>query len=344
LIVDVVYLAVWQSVAPMSAVLSEVTEGDGRVHSYQQCAYTATSTSIHFFIAAAVVKSLWLVVGVMLAISTRTVSDTFNESKQIAMAIYNVIFALGLILSLVEVVGAQGDTLIILLLFLITWVAFFTLLILTLPNLLKYRSSATVGVAEIGPAMPLSEGRAAEFSFLSLSALKQWTVVTQYVDALEKHLTEAKARALTLKGGGIGGPSRKMVMRGSQESLTTGGISGTSRKESGEEEEEEGRPEALKAPSQSYGVQDGVVSGSAAGDGNGAEGEVGGNVGGGLEKESVKTITTSHQRQIRGSVSSGIQKVQIVHPSRAIVPSVVMTQGPQEQQIRASKSRSLSDG
>jgi uncharacterized membrane protein len=112
--IDIVYLSAWQGLSPMTASITTQLESDGREHAYQQCSLPLSITAQRMFIASIVIKGIWLLVGVLLAFSTRSVSDQFNESKSIALAIYNVVFAVGLIAPIAALINAIGDTQIVL--------------------------------------------------------------------------------------------------------------------------------------------------------------------------------------------------------------------------------------
>jgi hypothetical protein len=64
--------------------------------------------------------------GALLAFNTRSVSANYNESKAIAWSLYNFMFAVGIISPILVVVGAMGDTLVLLLAFLLLWLMYFT--------------------------------------------------------------------------------------------------------------------------------------------------------------------------------------------------------------------------
>ena len=201
LVCDVVYLGVWQSVAPVVAVTTLQLETDQRMHSYVQCSFGYSSASYDFFIASAVLKAAWLLVGVLLAFSTKSASGTFNESKAIAMAIYNAVFAIGVIAPLIKLIDAIGDTLVILLLFGLVWIAFFTLAILTVPKLMAFRSATKVEAGSSGEGQSVESDSA--FSFILLTELTAPATVASYIAALEKHTGEAKTYLAGMKGKGV---------------------------------------------------------------------------------------------------------------------------------------------
>lgn len=217
---DVVYLSIWQAVAPMTSVVHTQMESDQREHSYQQCSYTASDATDDFFIASAVVKCASVVMGTLLAFSTRSVSDQFNESKAIALTIYNVTLAVSLVAPLIVFINAMGNTLMILLVFLLTWICYLTLGLLFVPRLLAYLSYSpnTVNQSHVE-----SSNSSHGFSFLSLTQLNSPPLLTSYITALEKQLTLTRTRLHSLQpkhiasrgawGSREGGSSLKSISR-----------------------------------------------------------------------------------------------------------------------------------
>ena len=220
---DVLYLIVWQAVAPMSAVDSTALEADQRYHVYRQCSYAASPTSLHLFTASAVIKLSWLAVGVLLAFSTRQVRDTFNESKSVGLVIYNVVFSLGLIIPLILFIDARGDTLSMLLTFCLLWITFFSLAILFLPKLVEWMAS-TRRASDLSTVHPTAGGGAATdpstptlgaqlFSFFSLTQLSSASMAVHYLQALERHVVEARLHVAVMKA--VQQP-RKLTLHGSR--------------------------------------------------------------------------------------------------------------------------------
>ena len=187
---EVVYLWIWQGVAPMAVFVSQQTESDQRQHEYQQCSFSASKTSTYFFVASIVTKAVWLCLGALLAFSTRSVSDAFNESKVVALQIYNVIFSVGLIAPLITLTSAIGDALTTLLVFAITWVSFLCMLILFVPKIVAVRAAQSAIATTPVTSDPDDPG---EFSFVSLTHLGSPSLLSQYVTALERHLIQARS-------------------------------------------------------------------------------------------------------------------------------------------------------
>ena len=214
-------LIAWQAVAPMSP--STISQQESNVqHLYTQCAYTGSS--IGFFAAAGLSKGLMLVMGVLLAFNTRDVAQQFNESKSIAIAIYNIVIVLALIAPIIVFIAAAGDTLVTLLLFLLAWAATFTLISLMLPkllSLLSHRSRAGETVFSMNTVAPSPTNGSAMvggesgglFDFPSISDLSSRPTLLQYITALEQQHALAKRKLHVMKedavqhgGPGVGSP------------------------------------------------------------------------------------------------------------------------------------------
>ena len=206
LTMELALLIAWQSHAPMapSTLAQQQSNGAGE-RLYTQCAFSGAS--LGFFAAAALSKGLMLAAGVLMAFSTRDVAQQFNESKSIAIAIYNIVIILALIAPIIAFIGAVGDTLITLLLFLLTWVAFFTLATLMLPKLLTLlRAHSKVADAQgsldhtMAPSVERSDmvGGDTGYDFPSLDSLSSRLTLLHYITALEQQHSMAKKKLLSL--------------------------------------------------------------------------------------------------------------------------------------------------
>jgi hypothetical protein len=67
-------------------------------------------------------QGLLLLFGALMSFSTRSVSENFNESRSIALSIYNVLFTLAVVILLALLQQSDGRTLIILVISTIYWV------------------------------------------------------------------------------------------------------------------------------------------------------------------------------------------------------------------------------
>ena len=192
---ELLYLLVWQIVSPTSTSTIVRSNGDGEPQSvYTQCAYQ--DTSLHLFTAIAVIKSAVLVVGVLLAFSTRTVSEAFNESKSMGLAIYNLIFTLGLLVPILLLLDAVGNGLLAILLFLLMWISGSTLVILFAPKILAtaalYRGQQATPVERQLSSLP-------SFSFVEEEFFTSSHVLQAYLDALEVHNARLHQRLTGMK-------------------------------------------------------------------------------------------------------------------------------------------------
>ena len=180
---ELLYLLVWQARSPVSTSTIVQSSGQGQPQNdYTQCAYQ--DTSLQLFTAIAIVKAAVLVVGVLLAFSIRTVSDAFNESKSIGLAIYNLVFALGLIVPIIFLLDAVGDTLIAVLFFLLSWIPGSTLVILFAP---KLQAIVAVLRGQQVTAVEQQHSTRASFSFVDEDFFTSSHVLRAYLTALEQH-------------------------------------------------------------------------------------------------------------------------------------------------------------
>ena len=192
---ELVLMSVWQAVGPLHPVLTaQWTGSPSAEHDYTQCGVSGAGA--HALTYAAATKAVLLGFGALMAFSTRKVSSTFNESSVIAMTIYNVAFSVGIIVPIIVVIGAVGDVLSLLLLFLVLWVSFCTLALLIVPKLLTMKGS---GQADGRSEAALSRDSESGFSFLSLGHLTTALELTAYIAALRKHMAQAEARLVDLR-------------------------------------------------------------------------------------------------------------------------------------------------
>ena len=173
--------------SPMQPVSLTVTlSSDMRQHVYSWCQPVGRAYVV--FTIQTIIKCVMLVVGVLLAFATRGVLDDYNESKSIAFAVYNLVLVLLLIVPITIVVNPLGDTFVILLLFLIAWIATFTLGVLFFSKLVPFLTTSQ------SPTSPIVRRTSAgqHFSFLSLNHIPSSAALLPYLAALDKHTTECK--------------------------------------------------------------------------------------------------------------------------------------------------------
>ena len=215
ILADVILLSVWHSVAPptVSVIVQLTTTATGTIqqNGYPQCAWNGTSAS--FMGVECGIKVVSLCLGVMLAFSTRQVTDRFNDSKSISLSIYNLVFALVVILPILVLIDAVGNVRILLLLFCIAEIGFVTLGVLFLPKLFSFLASNN----NVMPVMSTSNTSVYQhssngYSFLSTEQLAGLPHLTRYIAALTRHVDDAKrvlatrqqVKALVFVGGGVG--------------------------------------------------------------------------------------------------------------------------------------------
>ena len=198
LLFDLVLMSVWQALSPMQPYTTIVYTGSDPVvqNNYSQCGVEGDGRTILALVAVS--KGVLLLFGALMAFTTRKVSSTFNESSGIALAIYNVLFSIGIIAPIILVISAIGDVLVLLLLFLGLWVSCFTAAILFVPKLLHIHGA---GGQQINGAEMSKVSSSGQYSFLSMAQLSTVPVVMAYVAALKSHLNTAERRLAELKAG-----------------------------------------------------------------------------------------------------------------------------------------------
>lgn len=208
LAVELIYLIIWQAVAPTTA-LTVVQFVNNREHDYVQCGYQGTSLS--FFIGACVSKAVLVLVGVRMAFGTRQVSDEFSETMSIAIAIYNLVIAVGLIAALVLLLDTVGDMLILLLVFCCVWVSMFTMMILVVPRILAFVDSRRIkgfnnSVRRFTTSQNSSTG---EYSFMSVNMLNNISIAMNYMQSLKHHMNDVETKVASLRAIGTTMPKIK---------------------------------------------------------------------------------------------------------------------------------------
>ena len=194
LLVDIVLMAVWQALSPLQPYASTQLENNV-VEQYTQCG--VHGTGVVMFAIVCVVKGLLLLFGAMMAFSTRHVTGKFNESGPIALTIYNCVFSVGIVVPIALLTSANGDVLLVLQLFLLLWIPFFSLAALAGPKVLSVYATAT---AIDGAASAEAEAiGASAFSFASVSGFSSLALLQAYLGALRDHVKDAEGRESKLK-------------------------------------------------------------------------------------------------------------------------------------------------
>lgn len=181
---EILLLSIWQAVSPLQPVITTQTIGSPAVeHQYTQCGTVDAGRS--FLIVIGVTKGTLLLYGALLAFSTRRVTDHFNESQSIAWAIYNVVFSVGIVVPIIIFVGVAGDVMILLMLFVILWISYFTCLIIIVPKCMALFAAPTgLNASELSGTKSSVGG----FSFLSIAEMNQVGLLHQYQAALRTQL------------------------------------------------------------------------------------------------------------------------------------------------------------
>ena len=180
---EIAILSTWQGVGPLQTVMITQVIGSPAIeHQYTQCGTIGEGSS--FLIVIGVTKSILLLYGSLLAFSTRRVTDHFNESQSIALAIYNVVFSGGIIILIILFIQPVGDTMIILVLLVTLWVSYTTTLLIMIPKLINIFSS--LNQAEIS----ITKSSFGGFSFLSVAEMAEPVLLTQYQLALKEQLRQ----------------------------------------------------------------------------------------------------------------------------------------------------------
>ena len=198
LAVDFVLLIVWQVLSPLQPYLTAQLTNN-TVHDYTQCG--VADSGVVLFAVVCVVKGASLLFGALMAFSTRHVSSSFNESSAIALTIYNVVFSVCLIVPLALLISAVGDILLVLQLFLLLWVAFFSLTALAGTKVLHVYTLTKTAEGRTGSvSADAADGiGASAFSFASLSGFSSLPLLQAYVGALKDHLKEAEGKVSKLR-------------------------------------------------------------------------------------------------------------------------------------------------
>ena len=105
-----------------------------------------------------------------------------------ALVIYNIVFAIGIIIPILLLIDAVGDVQTILLLFCMSEIGFATLAVLFIPKLLQYKASQQEAVSE---ASKSSSGNDS-YTFIPLDNLSSAAQLGAYINALQRHMDEAR--------------------------------------------------------------------------------------------------------------------------------------------------------
>ena len=225
--VELILLAVWQGVTPLQPLTITRTSGyPPRAHDYTQCSVDSGGGGMTLFVLLCCVHGVLLLWGALMSFSTRRVSEAFSESAGIAWSIYNVVLSAGVLVPVVLVIDAVGDTVVLLLTLGLLYIGAFTLTTIFLPRLTSLRSPPTTHTRH--DADSGARESHAGFSFLSMASFTSGKALTAYLRALEQQVADAKTRYVRIKqgdrdgwraGGGKGGttagPGKRVSTGGS---------------------------------------------------------------------------------------------------------------------------------
>ena len=197
---SLLFVALWQGLSPL---IPQTTGGyiGSQPWAYLQCGFDPADadTTRGFLVAAGFLQGGQLLVFSLLAFSVRRLMVAYNDNARVAYTLYNTAFALLLLIPIMEVVGAIGDLLVLLVTLLLLWVAFAPLLLLFVPlTLHAFARSSTVPVdVAVSSAASLSLG----FTFLDIGAMTE-EVLEGYIAALEGQVEEVRRKVIDVGGKG----------------------------------------------------------------------------------------------------------------------------------------------
>lgn len=155
--------------------------------------------------------------GVYVGIATRNVSTRFNESKNAALAIYNVLITGGVMIGAIFLLGAKGDmyiVLLLILLFCVPTVSFsftclsrflscFAELALKQSQMSKSNTAGSKGTGTTGGTTGGSNEivvRSTEFEFPSVGEMNTLRQIDRYISLIERQIRAARKRLLAEGG------------------------------------------------------------------------------------------------------------------------------------------------
>jgi len=154
------------------------------------------SDTVPYLAVLAAEKAFLLLFGTAMSFGTRKVSSTFNESHSVAWSIYNVIFATIVIIPIIAFVGALGDMMLLLELFLIIWIALCTWgFVFSTKIYTVFQGEQAEQFSHLESQRTYTGG----FSFVSVDALTKQTI-DAYLQALSAHMKAVQARKARIDG------------------------------------------------------------------------------------------------------------------------------------------------
>jgi hypothetical protein len=198
---DIILLAAWQGASnSLHPVTIEQRKNDN-YDSYTHC-LCDLNTALPFIVLLGGFKAALILFGAVMAFSTRKVETTFNESKSMAWAIYNLIMAVIIMCLLLAVTQAVGDLQIILIEVIYFWIIICTFMLIFLPKLQVLYVGQEIGENTSNNSSSFGiESKA--FSFVQLAGMDRVTL-TKYIAILTNHLAQARQRLVGMTGGNGG--------------------------------------------------------------------------------------------------------------------------------------------
>ena len=211
---EIVILSIWQGVGPLHPVVTTQTTGSPPLeHVYTQCGTTEDGSKM--LIVVGISKGALMLYGALLALSTRRVTDHFNESQSIAWAIYNVVFSVGIIVLIILFIQPVGDAMTLLVMFVILWISYVTAAIITVPKILAVFAPATqLDRAELSSTKSSVGG----FSFVSVTEMAEPVLLMQYQSALREQLKQVTQKLELLNGNKNGIKTEKSILSPARDS------------------------------------------------------------------------------------------------------------------------------
>ncbi|MDO9332955.1 MAG: hypothetical protein Q7T57_00310 [Dehalococcoidales bacterium] len=186
LLLEVLILSVWSGVSPLIPI--EYTRELANTHYFTHC--SVTSNGMPFVVIEAVFKAGLLLIGALLAFSTRNIKGSFSEASQIAWTIYQTVLASVILIGIIVFISAVESTLTILVQIYLMWLCFSTLGLLFIPKfyILLQDEQDTIEASR----SELPQEKSGGFSFASVAIMEK-AQLRQYYFALRLQIHKAEA-------------------------------------------------------------------------------------------------------------------------------------------------------
>jgi len=219
-LIEFILLAIFQSTSPIYIATTLVTDSSSTnalagpsSTEYAMCGFRGSS--LPHLAALLIYKVILLGFGTFVGIRTRNVASQFNESKNIALSLYNVIVVTGIIVAAIFLLQAVGNMLIVLLIIVFFVIPFVTMLLTSTNKFMTIytdekakKSMATktgASQSRLNTSGMNSEMKAlangsnqvqhtSAFLFPSMNDFPQTVLLDRYIRLLEKQLKRARKR------------------------------------------------------------------------------------------------------------------------------------------------------